>query len=83
MNLMTKDDFPGERRGRQNGDVERERGRGGDGDGGRGYAPTEREPSTAIFRFFKMSPVIGESSREREGGEGGSGRGLKEGRDYK
>lgn len=26
--------------------------------GGRRHRPTEREPSTAILRFFKISPVI-------------------------
>ena len=45
--------------------------------GGWAHAPTEREPSTAIFLFFKMSPVIGESSR---GGKGGRGR-VKGGED--
>ena len=48
----------------------------GDGDdnggNGGGHAPTEREPSTAIFLFFKMSPVIGES--KRGGGEAGRGK---------
>ena len=58
---------------------------GGDGNGGRVDVPTEREPSTAIFLFFKMSPVIAEGSgggggREREGR---GRRGLKEGGDYK
>jgi hypothetical protein len=71
---MTNDDFPGGRKGGcQDG--------GGGGNGGWADAPTEREPSTAIFLFFKMSPVIG-------GGRGGRGgleresrgrRGLKEG----
>jgi len=48
---------------------------GGDGNGGGGvHAPTEREPSTAIFLFFKMSPVIVESGRGGErSGEGRSG----------
>jgi hypothetical protein len=72
MNLMTKDDFPVVQRKRcvcvrTEGSGDREEGE-GDGNGGRVDAPTEREPSTAIFRFFKMSPVIGESSR---GGEAG------------
>lgn len=70
---MTKDDFPVQRKrgGCQDGGVGGQR-RGGDGNGGGGvHAPTEREPSTAIFLFFKMSPVIGESGRE--GGEVGRG----------
>lgn len=43
--------------------------------GGRGWAhaPTEREPSTAIFLFFKMSLVIAERVEERRSGEGRSG----------
>jgi len=44
-------------------------------------APTEREPSTAIFLFFKMSLVMAESGRGRRGREreGRGSRGLKEG----
>ena len=60
--------------------------RDGDSNGGRGHSPTEREPSTAIFLFFKMSAVIGESRRGRRGREreGQGRRGLKEReRDYK
>ena len=60
---------------RQNGGVGGQRERGGDGNGGRAYAPTEREPSTAIFLFFKMSPVIAESRRGSEGGRGRVGGG--------
>jgi hypothetical protein len=38
--------------------------------GGRRHRPTEREPSTAILRFFKISPVIvknEEGSRSKMG----------------
>ena len=47
----------------------------GDGNGGWVDVPTEREPSTAIFLFFKMSPVIAESSGEEEVGRGRVGGG--------
>ena len=80
MNLMTKDDFPVERKGISGRWTER--GRSGDGNGGWAHVPTEREPSTAIFLFFKMSPVIGGRAVEgRKVGRGkvGGGRGLKEG----
>jgi len=70
MNLMTKDDFPGSGRGRQDGG---EGGMGGDGDGV--DVPTEREPRTAIFLFFKMSPVIARSGGGEEVGRGKVGGG--------
>ena len=59
-------------RGRQDGSVGGERGWVVTETGEWVDVPTEREPSTAIFLFFKMSPVIAESSgggggREREG----------------
>ena len=85
---MTKDDFPVERKGvsvRTVASGDREEGE-GDRNGGGAYAPTEREPSTAIFLFFKMSPVIvgsGRGGRGREGGGQGR-RGLEEReKDYK